>query len=781
MIRWWDDADLAATVLSGVDDRDVAQGVGTAILGYHALAKAALAPLASQTLVDPQGLWEVLEGLDLEPVSKALAAATEPVMGPGAARYGQLAAEDLHERAREGLEHLMAQMGAAGLPMPFVVERAIEVVGVPARELGEYAKVVRSPVVAPLVRQDAADRTLMAYAARRGALEVVDGVPGEVSKAPKVRYREEEHPRDADGQFAHKQVGPDVERKERMERRERRDRRTLRGLKAVGAEAKAKADAIASARTTDELVAVLRPRAGLAEPSSRLGEPSRELRAPTPKPPKPAAAALPHDQADATPWGAPKAPPKAAVVPIQSVTPVLIPPGAEQVMIVPAALAMQFMRKGSFTAQELADARGKGEKRVMLHGESTQAAWREARDAGHTLGDVVALRFRAFMPLVEGSTPGGPDGAELALAAKYLVPKETSGRMTLPSGKEMDVIDVTWGNMEDFDPHMQQADWHGGKAVERWKVRGRTQLVMVERDDEGQFAEQGHGEVQVDPDAARRARMERRSRRNRRAGRALAAVPDAPAAPARELEAPARALADPSARLAEPRGALGRRSRVSGAVADQTLTAQQKNVAYANLARMQAMPMTAGTFARLFGSDEDEGLGDVGELAYRGDPVRVRANTTGMSTQARLNVMRSYIATDALVAMSHQAPDFYVVNDEWVDSEEEAIEVAYAEQQRAAERGLSYSITTRYNDETKKWAPMVVEVMPPERPDVLLNGNRAAMGALRSGLEVELVPVGADSIESYAAEYGLSLEDIRAEGDAPLVVFEVRRLHHGKN
>jgi hypothetical protein len=199
MDRWWDDPATAVAVLDRVDDSDVVQGVGTAVLGYHALAKAVVAPLAEQTLVDPADVQAALGRVDLAPVAKALGEATRPMMGAAADRYGQLLAEQVHADAAEGAEHMLRMLGAQNVPMPLAVARVAEVVGVPARHVGQYVEKMKAPTVPVLVCKDAADRALMGFAAHAGSRESSPVVP--VSKAA---FAEAEHPRDEDGQFRDK-------------------------------------------------------------------------------------------------------------------------------------------------------------------------------------------------------------------------------------------------------------------------------------------------------------------------------------------------------------------------------------------------------------------------------------------------------------------------------------------------------------------------------------------------------------------------------------------------
>ena len=64
MSRWWTDPDQARSVLGRVNDSDVVQGVGTAVLGYHGLAVEKLKPLTQRTLVDVSQVSKALDQVD---------------------------------------------------------------------------------------------------------------------------------------------------------------------------------------------------------------------------------------------------------------------------------------------------------------------------------------------------------------------------------------------------------------------------------------------------------------------------------------------------------------------------------------------------------------------------------------------------------------------------------------------------------------------------------------------------------------------------------------------
>ena len=147
MIRWWDNSEQAQTVLERVDGSDVVQGVGTAMLAYHAVARNALVPLATETLVSQERIREALSQVDTSGVARAFAAATEPVMGGASEKYGQMLAEELHQSAINGVDQMVRVWTAGGVGMPLAVERASQVVGIPSEHLGRYTQSVKAPVV----------------------------------------------------------------------------------------------------------------------------------------------------------------------------------------------------------------------------------------------------------------------------------------------------------------------------------------------------------------------------------------------------------------------------------------------------------------------------------------------------------------------------------------------------------------------------------------------------------------------------------------------------------
>jgi hypothetical protein len=223
--RWWTDPDDALQVLACVDGSDPAAGVSTAFLGFHALQRSALEPLRSSTLVDGAVVDAHLREVDVEPVAKAVATATRPVMGDAADAYGDLVARDMRERSREAAQDVLLRWTRQGMPWPTAVQRLSTIVGVPTRELGKTVDVLSKPVT-DLVAGDYGDRVLMGHAQRVGQTQ-----PDPVSKAlgpSELVMFNRERPRDDRGRFADKPGAPGGTREARLARRARRDRKSRR-------------------------------------------------------------------------------------------------------------------------------------------------------------------------------------------------------------------------------------------------------------------------------------------------------------------------------------------------------------------------------------------------------------------------------------------------------------------------------------------------------------------------------------------------------------------------
>jgi hypothetical protein len=199
--RWWSDAEQSELILKSVDDSDVVNGMGVAILGYHGLATGVLKPLATETLVDTQTVTDALNSLDLEPVIKAVAEATRPIMKEASDRYAELLVHNHHSDSVRSIERLLSSWTQNGMAWPSAVERAADVYGVPVERLGRYAHVMKSAGLTPLVRSDYADRELMTFASWFGNRE--NTMTDEL--VSKMEFVEEEHPRNELGEFSVKE------------------------------------------------------------------------------------------------------------------------------------------------------------------------------------------------------------------------------------------------------------------------------------------------------------------------------------------------------------------------------------------------------------------------------------------------------------------------------------------------------------------------------------------------------------------------------------------------
>ena len=163
-MRWWTDPETSLRMLGLVDDSDMEQGVATCALGYHGLVAGALSHLGRESLVDAGLVQATADQVDLTPVAKALGRATEPVLGRAAEKYGELLANSIHDRAIDDTTRLIITLSTSGLPVPYAVDRAIAVHGVPLQGMGKYAFQMKAPVVAEVVKADLADRALMLWA-----------------------------------------------------------------------------------------------------------------------------------------------------------------------------------------------------------------------------------------------------------------------------------------------------------------------------------------------------------------------------------------------------------------------------------------------------------------------------------------------------------------------------------------------------------------------------------------------------------------------------------------
>lgn len=499
MRRWWDDPDTARTVLEAIQPSpDVAQGVGTAVLGHHALVRAALHPLSQRTLVDPADLRQAAAAVDTASVAKALSAAVEPVMGPAAERYGQLLAARLHTEAVDGVEHAVRTLHAAGVPMPLAVERTADIAGVPPRWAGTYLQAVKGPAVAPLVRQDAADRALMVYANRVGRREHTEPIASvthiDVAKNARVRFEEHEHRRDADGKFTTK--GQDPERQARLARMGRTSRQRARTATATPA-----APPNTDPGALSSLASLFR-----REPTTQQAPPARTAAARS-APARTAAARTaavttpPQTQVTfATPVGAPD----------EAIYELTTRPGQEMIAFVDTAVLEQLILEGgAFNVGRLEQIQGGP---VVTHREDDASLWSVYQ--GETFGRrKTAIRLSGTLPVRDGG-PGDPAGMEIAQEAMFTPKHYTKDDLTIRGGGGPFGASVT---IDVYDFRSDGVASTLAKAAERWQTDVGVISRDVARDAKGRFSD-------VDE---RRARMDRLARQRRRTEQTTAAKPPA--------------------------------------------------------------------------------------------------------------------------------------------------------------------------------------------------------------------------------------------------------------
>lgn len=233
--RWWDDADSARVALKNVTDAGPGS-VGAAVLGYHGVALEVLRPLASSTCVDAATVVEALHRVDVSDVAKAFASATADVMGDAAGAYGQLLADDLHERAVDGTTKLLLHLTNTGMDWPTALTRVSAIHGIPAGKAGSVVKRLKADRLSGMPLADVCDRALMDFAHQ---VAVRESCPVQEVSKQRMRQRDfdpDEHPRDQLGRFAEK--NEQAERAERYSRfmRQKRARASAREDRRVRSE-----------------------------------------------------------------------------------------------------------------------------------------------------------------------------------------------------------------------------------------------------------------------------------------------------------------------------------------------------------------------------------------------------------------------------------------------------------------------------------------------------------------------------------------------------------------
>ena len=202
-MRWWTSWRTAEPVVKSVTREKGVDGVGTAVLGLHALGADALRGLASRTCVDSDLVAETLAGLDVGPVAKAWSDAVMP-----GSDYGWLRVGPIKRDADDAAVRVVSTLVSKGVSWPLALQRAAEGYGLPAGDAVAFAQKVSAPVVNQLVVADAADEQLALFAS--SVCKAESDAPVEFSKADDEwvvirrgnRAFRQRVSRDAEGQFA---------------------------------------------------------------------------------------------------------------------------------------------------------------------------------------------------------------------------------------------------------------------------------------------------------------------------------------------------------------------------------------------------------------------------------------------------------------------------------------------------------------------------------------------------------------------------------------------------
>ena len=737
MERWWDSHEEATRVLALVDDRDVRQGVGTAVLGYHALAKAALEPLSKRTLVDMGAVTDVLGALDTDLVGAALGAAMAPVMGDAAVAYGQMLAGQIHADAVSGVQQAMTMWSTAGVPMPLAVERAAEVVGVPASRIGKYAQVMKAMAVQPLVRCDHADRALMDFAAHLGALEDT----GMVSKDAAF---EEFHPRNEDGEFQNKKAKRDV----------RRGRMAAFQRQAGANEAAREAQQARRERETAEQAPERGQERRLSGRQRIFQEPeraslsavrSRMFAAPvrlTPEAPKPVMAPAPNravQQTSKPKTSKPRARnPKAATVhPFNEMARVNVPVELGQVAFVTQTVAQMILDKKGFTAGDLEREAGG----LIFHEMSSDQLGVAAVQAAATIGldQMVAIRISGTISLRDGIMDYSNKWSDVQLneAVKYDLKATTDMSVSdfTPSGRRMPP-GLAAPTIPMIDVRIKSSSLVQKSDYETWEDGQRHEVA---RNEQGEFSDLNRRKAER---TVRAARMQQ-FRQTGEANRAARARRNPPAAQVQEPPTRMRA------RLAPTRtGALRMTPVRSSPARAKAPTAAPKATAKPPtplFTPVQAFNKVQGFMLDMAGLGDllaSAGYGhvqDIGDLHGRGAVITGYDNDAVRSLMHQnrsLPTGRNMRAEDALRHYLRSTASADVVEEGY--SYEDALSLADHHQGAADSDPLGWK-NQYYAEPGRNGLWDVKHVAYGQMPPILVLGDAKAMHALHSGNRVRLV------------------------------------------
>lgn len=805
--RWWSRPELARVALDSVAAAPgaVEQAVGSSLLGYHALAAEALAPLGRRTLVDVSWIEQALAEVDLEPVAKAFAAAQRDALGSEADWYGRDLAQEIHENATAASRRLALGWTSSGLPWPYAVERAAEVHGVPLPYLGGYAHQMRVPHVAEIVRADAADRVLMGYAAALGRREAGSyAVVKSLGLAPVVKELtgaaaaefEREHPRGRGGRFAATSGDQaDVERAARAARAERSGRaqraRIVRVERTTARQQATEQQRQEQESRSQAPAARLKQAQGAADAVQglkalpRLAPAARARTAPSLK-------AVATGNRRAARSALPQAAPAAA-------------PAAEQKQAAQVSMAREtaYVPVRGDQIEELLKHGGRfhvGAMRKILGGQDMTAYSESQIQTLAGERGMVLLKIEGGAPLVDGGLDDAFGGA-LAHDARFEInPMMDYLDIGPAAGNPWDPPGMTGPPVPVYDISLQNGDWlleHGDRRDDVGKAFDEREHPRAA---DGRFADKR------DDGSAERAARAARSERAGRAGRARAdrqrQIADYQAAvrrlQAQRQEQRAQAPADqvaalralprltkaPAAARAANRQARPARAALAQVYARADVAASEQ----VDFAHEVAFVLTPQQFGHLTGHDPMDlepldamGPGGAGEELQ----AATAAETHFATADAALDHLIRRASAERTAPTSRRVPGVRLETSEWRA-------IAAAEDELAA---------LGRDDREWDWAPgaepaafgedgaptafrPVLYGVRPSEPPIMLLGDRGAADALLGGGQVELEELdAADLSELLALRSDDDVLDGLAWGgareSAPLRVFRVRTSDDG--
>lgn len=159
--RWWDPDGPAVPLLTpGTDPR---LDVANAFIAMHRSGAAALQAAGATPLLDDTTVGRALASARQVYAQPVLDAVGNSLGDP---TYAGLLVRDVADDAELATMTLYRTCVAKGVAPPMAAERAAKVYGVPSMALGVYAKLAIDPRAQPVALTDAADRTLLGWAAK---------------------------------------------------------------------------------------------------------------------------------------------------------------------------------------------------------------------------------------------------------------------------------------------------------------------------------------------------------------------------------------------------------------------------------------------------------------------------------------------------------------------------------------------------------------------------------------------------------------------------------------